>query len=59
MQKNFLVDTKSGEDVDVAFLLMNKGFEHTHKIALMNKIEDGFEVLHELVEEIMQPKVEL
>ena len=51
--------SSSDEDVDVAFLLMDKDFEHTRTIALTSKIEDKFEGPYEVIEELMQPKVEL
>ena len=50
--------SSSDEDADVAFLLMDRDFEHTQTVAFMSKDEDEGEGPYEVIEELMQPKVE-
>ena len=54
-------DTSSSnnEDANMAFLLINRDFEHTQTVAFMNKIEDDCEGPYEVIEGMMQPKVDL
>ena len=53
-------DTSSSEeDADVAFLLMDQSFEHDRTVAFMSRAEDDFEGPYEVIEELMQPKVDL
>lgn len=50
--------TSSDEDVDVAFLLVDKVFEQTRIVTFMKGIKDESEGPYEVIEELMQPKAE-
>ncbi|MCO5586952.1 hypothetical protein L7F22_040897 [Adiantum nelumboides] len=51
--------TSSDEDVDVAFLLMDKEIHESGLVAFANEIEDESEGPYEVTEALMQTKVEL
>ena len=42
----------------MAFLLMDRDFEHTQTVAFVSKDEDKGEGPYEVIEGLMQPKVE-
>ncbi|MCO5560944.1 hypothetical protein L7F22_014564 [Adiantum nelumboides] len=50
--------TSSDEDVDVAFLLMNKEIHESGLVAFANEIEDESEGPYEVIEGLMKTKVE-
>ena len=47
------------EDVDVAFLLVDREFEETNMVAAINEAQEGYEGPYEVIEGLMQPKVDL
>ena len=51
--------TSSNEEVDVAFLLIDKKPHESGLVALANEVEDESEGPYEVIEGLMQPKVEL
>ena len=51
--------SSSDEDVDVAFLLMDKEIHESGLVAFANEVEDESEGPYEVIEGLMQTKVEL
>ncbi|MCO5561161.1 hypothetical protein L7F22_014782 [Adiantum nelumboides] len=51
--------SSSDDDVDVAFLLMDEEHEETKAVTFVGGIEEEYEGPYEVIEELMQPKVEL
>ncbi|MCO5601602.1 hypothetical protein L7F22_055725 [Adiantum nelumboides] len=51
--------SSSDDDVDVAFLLMDEEQEETKAVTFVGGIEEEYEGPYEVIEELMQPKVEL
>lgn len=51
--------TSSDEDVNVAFLVVNKELEKSGFVAYADGVEDEDEGPYEIIEELMQPKVEV
>ena len=51
--------TSSDEDVDVAFLLVDKELDKTSMVAAIDEVQDDYVGPYERIEELMQPKVEL
>lgn len=49
----------SEDDIDVAFLLAEEEHDDASTIAFVNGIEEDYEGPYEVIEELMQPKVEL
>ena len=50
--------TSSDEDVDVAFLLLDKELDKTSMVAAIDEIQDDYVGPYEVIEELMQPKVD-
>ena len=51
--------TSSDEDVDVAFLLMDKELHGSDFVAFSKEVEDESDGPYELIERLMKPKVEM
>ena len=50
--------TSSDEDADVAFLLVDKELDKTSMVAAIDEVQDDYVGPYEVIEELMQPKVE-
>ena len=51
--------SSSDEDVNVAFLLVDREFEETNMVAAINEAQEEYEEPYEVIEGLMQPKEDL
>ena len=50
--------TSSDENADVAFLLVDKELDETSMVVAIDEVQDDYVGPYEVIEELMQPKVE-